>query len=169
MPEGIRKITAEDVKRVMEMRKEEMVTNRTSPDLRKYLASHDWYVQNPLWFNMTFFVGSKYEMVHQGDMNLEMLRGIKQRIKQANENVYIFGEHNDYKPMCGPWDGTALRFDKGMAKPLGNEDIPLNRADIVLQPRGIATLNYDLWIPDACKKWLEEAGWNVELRPYSRD
>jgi hypothetical protein len=166
------RITASDVKKFMEMRKEEVKRNKTSPDLAKYLDSLDWELRNrrssddyAFLFNMTFFLGNQYEMVHQGDINSEVLKGIRKRIsKIKDKKLYIFREGSENLPICGPFDGTALRFDKGMAKPLGKENVGLEFADIVLESDGTATLNYDFLKPENVGKALEKVGWKVEYR-----
>jgi len=116
-------------------------------------------VPDQIMWNMTFFMDNKFEMVHQGDVNSGMLKGVRERIK--GHNLYVFREHNPYKPICGPFDGTALRFDKGMAKPLGKENVPLYYADIVLKENGTAILQYSFRKPTSLGETLEKIGWKV--------
>jgi hypothetical protein len=160
---------------MVEEKRKERKLKRESTDLREYMDSFPWALRESgidiggpnnltILFNMTFFIGSKYDIGHQGDINLEMIGGIRERMESLKdeEKIYLFSEHNPEKPICGPFDGTSLPFNKGMARPFGKEDIPLDRADIILEQNGDATINYTFWKPESTGKYLEDAGWNVE-------
>lgn len=166
MADRFGKITKDDVRRILEEDEIKKREGMKSEDLEEWLSSHSWELRNStdqptIMFNLTYFLDSEYNMVHQGDLNVEMLSGIRDRI--GSHTVYIFKEHSEYRPMCGVLDGTALRPNSGLAKPLGNKAILLKYSDIVLDKTGEATLRYDYLAEGTVfDKYFERAGWKVK-------
>jgi len=167
----VRKITKEFVKKVIEERKWKEEHAHLQRDLETYLSWLPYYkkrkdggtTENPrCWgqevvlFNATVFVDSPFNMVHQGDITVDTLIGIRKRL--GKHSVYIFSEHNFHKPICGPWDLTALK-PTGMAKPFGKKEIHLDFADIIIKPPGKCIITSTRVNPDKCKA----AGFKVEV------
>ena len=142
-------------------------------DLEEYLQALPYYKPRPeggtteekpwskeiILHNVTVFVDSPYNMCHQGDITVDTLQGIRKRIK--NHRVFLFWEHNPYKPICGPFDATALNPIAKMAKPFGNASVPLVMADIILRGNE-CILNNEL---TALKGKCELAGFKVHIKP----
>ena len=165
-------ITAEFVEKVFEERKRLERTAHLIDDLESYLRALPYYKPRPeggtteekpwtrdiILHNATVFVDSPFNMCHQGDITVGTLRGIRKRIK--DHKVFIFWEHNPYKPMCGPFDLTALNPNAGMAKPFGRAPVPLEVTDIILEGDKCIINNIDF----AGKKAnCERAGFKVEI------
>jgi hypothetical protein len=165
------KITPEDLERIMTERRiieAAALEGKAFPDLVQWLHALPYYKpgngkkenhtfhEDLVLFNATVFVDDPFTMPHQGDITTDTIRGIKSRLGQ--HTVYIFWEHNDCKPMCGPFDLTALNPMAGMAKPFGDRTIQLRMADIIIKgDRAIINENVND-LP------FKKAGFNVEQR-----
>jgi len=146
-------------------------TTRFSGDLESFLRSLPYYKPRPeggtteekpwsediVLHNVTVFVDSQYNMCHQGDITVDVLRGIRKRIK--GHRVFLFWEHNPYKPICGPCDLTALNPFAEMAKPFGKRDVPLEMADMILEGDLCTINNYRL---AGLAEKVARAGFRVE-------
>jgi len=166
----LERITADLVERVFEERRRIEENAHLIDDLELYLRALPYYKQRPeggtteekpwtrdiILHNATVFVDSAYNMCHQGDVTVETLRGIKKRI--GDHKVFIFWEHNRYKPICGPFDLTVLRQDAGIARPFGDEKMILEMADIVLEGEECIIKE------PALKKNCKRAGFKVSVR-----
>jgi len=166
------RITAEFVEKVMKEREHEEKTANLRKDSEEYLRALPYYKPRPeggtteekpwtkdiILHNATIFVDSPYNMCHQGDITVETLKGIRERIK--DHKVFIFWEHNPNKPICGPFDLTALNLRAQMAKPFGKASVTLEMADIILEGDK-CIINYRNL--SGLKENCERAGFNVEV------
>ena len=166
----LEKITPDFVERVFEERKKLEENAHLIDDLELFLRALPYYKKRPeggtteekpwtrdiILHNATVFVDSAYNMCHQGDITVETLRGIKKRI--GSHKVFIFWEHNPYKPVCAPFDLTALRPNAGMARPFGDKKIILEMADIILE--GEECIVKEPFLKENC----ERAGFKVHVR-----
>jgi len=162
-------ITADFVEKVFEEKRRMEENAHLFDDLELFLRALPYYKKIPeggtteekpwirdiVLHNATVFVDSPYNMCHQGDITVATLKGIRERI--GDHKVFIFWEHNPHKPICGPFDLTALRPNAGMARPFGDKKI-LEMADIILE--GEECIIKDPFL----KKNCERAGFKVHTR-----
>jgi hypothetical protein len=169
----VEKITEEFVEKILIERRQLESSASSINDLELYLHALPYYKPRPeggtteqkpwsrdiVLHNATVFVDNPYNMCHQGDITVETLRDIRERI--GKHKVYIFWEHNPHKPLCGPFDLTALNPTAGMARPFGKSMIILEMADIILEGKE-CTINNE-WV--GLKKNCERAGFKVYIKP----
>jgi len=124
-------------------------TSRTRPSCGTDTALH----------NATIFVDSPYNVPHQGDITIDTLREIKDRI--GGHKVFIFAENNRNRPMSGPFDLTALRPMVGASRPWGKEKTKLENADIILEDA-----RCEIKEEFTNRAYCKEAGFKTKVKPY---